>query len=67
MTCQFQALTSSGNLLLPSSYMRHVINGTIKEHHAIKLASQTTQEWEKICPNDETDKELVSKIYKQLL
>lgn len=47
--------------------MHHVISGTTKEHHALKLPSQTTQEWENIFSHDETDKELVSKIYKQLL
>ena len=47
--------------------MHHVISGTTKEHHAVKFPNQTTQEWENIFSNDETDKELVSKIYEQLL
>ena len=38
---------------------------TTKE--TISMVKRQTSEWEKIIPNEATDKELISKIYKQLL
>ena len=33
----------------------------------ISKAKRQTSEWEKIIPNEATDKELISKIYKRLM
>ena len=46
---------------------RDLINGTCTMKETIYKVKRQPSEWEKIIANEATDKQLISKIYKQLL